>query len=106
MTQSNEVMSSVPQFSVIVPAYNEVRSIAATLSKIRSYFDANGCSHEIIVAADGDDGTRELVADLAKTDTHLIVIGSAQRGGKGKGVRDGVARATGDIIGFIDADYK
>src|SRR4051812_24275546 len=99
-------MSSAPQFSVIVPAYNEVRSIAGTIARIKSYFDAKGHSHEIIVAADGDDGTRELVVDLAKTDEHLIVIGSAERGGKGRGVRNGVARATGDIIGFIDADYK
>jgi dolichyl-phosphate beta-glucosyltransferase len=41
-----------------------------------------------------------------KNITNLSVIGSADRGGKGKGIRNGVARAKGQIIGFADADYK
>src|SRR5262249_10823595 len=31
---------------------------------------------------------------------------SPERCGKGKGIRQGVARARGQIIGFADADYK
>ena len=34
------------------------------------------------------------------------MIGSAERGGKGRGIRNGVALARGQIIGFVDADYK
>ena len=99
-------MPTPPQFSVVVPAYNEVRSIAGTVQKIQAYFQAKGASYEIIVAADGNDGTRELVAEMAATDPRVSVIGSAERGGKGRGVRNGVAKATGQVIGFIDADYK
>jgi dolichyl-phosphate beta-glucosyltransferase len=36
----------------------------------------------------------------------VAVIGGPQRGGKGKGIRDGVALGRGRIIGFVDADYK
>jgi dolichyl-phosphate beta-glucosyltransferase len=58
------------------------------------------------VSADGNDGTRELVAEMAAKDERISVIGTAERGGKGRGVRNGVAKATGDVIGFVDADYK
>ncbi len=97
---------SATYLSVIVPAYNEAKSIRRTIDAMRSFLDHQPYTYEIIVSADGDDGTREIVADLAKTDPRLSVIGSAQRGGKGRGIRHGVARANGEIVGFADADYK
>ena len=99
-------MIDTPYLSLIVPAYNEARSIRRALDAIRSYLDQQPYSYEIIVSADGDDGTRELVAELAARDARLSVIGSAERGGKGRGIRNGVALASGQLIGFVDADYK
>ena len=99
-------MSPTPYLSVIVPAYNEVSSIERTLDRIRQHLDAAQRPYEIIVAADGDDGTRELVGKIARTDSRVSVIGSAERGGKGRGVRNGVFRAAGHYVGFCDADYK
>jgi dolichyl-phosphate beta-glucosyltransferase len=99
-------MSLSPFLTLIVPAYNEAKSIRRALDAMRSYLDQQSYSYEIIVSADGDDGTRELVAELAARDSRLHVIGSADRGGKGRGIRNGVAEAHGQIIGFVDADYK
>jgi dolichyl-phosphate beta-glucosyltransferase len=99
-------MAVSPYLSLIVPAYNEVQSIRATLADFQSYLERAGHGYEIIVAADGDDGTRELVAELAAHDRRLSVLGSAERGGKGRGIREGIARARGQIIGFADADNK
>jgi dolichyl-phosphate beta-glucosyltransferase len=99
-------MSTMPYLSVIVPAYNEGRIIAATLGSMRSFLDRQAFSYEIIVAADGNDGTRQQVADLARHDARLSVLGSAQRGGKGRGIKNAVARAKGHFIGFVDADNK
>jgi len=99
-------MSALPYLSLIVPAYNEAKSIRRTLDAIRSYLDQQPYSYEIIVSADGDDGTRELVAEVAAQDARVSVIGSAARGGKGRGIRSGVALARGQMIGFVDADYK
>jgi dolichyl-phosphate beta-glucosyltransferase len=96
----------ISRVSVVVPAFNEVRSIEATLDDICQYFAAKPYDFEIIVAADGDDGTRELVQRLAGREKRISVIGGAERSGKGKGVRDGVRRAAGDIVGFVDADNK
>ncbi|MCL4395440.1 MAG: glycosyltransferase [Chloroflexi bacterium] len=92
--------------SVVIPAYNEVKRIAQTVSEAQTFFTQRQQPYEIIVSADGDDGTREAVSEMAKTDPMLRVIGSAGRGGKGRGVRQGVALAKGDIIGYSDADNK
>lgn len=92
--------------SVVVPAYNEVKSITPTLREMCAYLSAKPYAFEIIVAADGDDGTRELVRELAIHEPRLKVIGRAARGGKGRGVREGVRLAQGDLIGFVDADNK
>lgn len=99
-------MGTAPYLSLILPAYNEVRSIGATLSAVQSYLDRQPYTYEILVAADGNDGTRELVGQLAARDSRLQVLGSAERAGKGRGIRLAVARARGEIIGFADADYK
>ena len=99
-------MASSPDISLILPAYNEARVIAKTIAEAVSYFDARGLGYEIIVAADGDDGTREIVRGLAKANPRLQAIGSEQRRGKGIGIREAVAIATGDIIGYADADNK
>jgi dolichyl-phosphate beta-glucosyltransferase len=92
--------------TVIVPAYNEVRRIADTIGEIRSYFQSIGLTCQIIVSADGDDGTRERAAAESRPDDPIVVIGSANRGGKGRGIRSAVPLAKGRIIGFVDADQK
>jgi dolichyl-phosphate beta-glucosyltransferase len=99
-------MSDYPHITLIMPAYNEAKRIAQTVSEARDYFARRGLTCEIIVSADGTDGTRELVAEMAKTDPNLKVIGSAERRGKGYGVRQGVRLARGEVIGFVDADNK
>src|SRR5262249_6257032 len=95
-----------PYITLVVPAYNEVMRIAGTVGEIKDHLRSRGHTHEIIVSADGDDGTRERVAELATTDPTLKVIGSVERRGKGFGVRQGVLMAQGEIIGFDDADNK
>ena len=92
--------------SLIIPAYNEVRRIGATLDAARRYLDGLARSYEIIVAADGDDGTREFVRALGGEDPRLLTIGRPARGGKGRAIREGVALARGETIAFIDADDK
>src|SRR5262249_4173252 len=99
-------MTASPLLSLIVPAYNEAKSIERSIEAIQSYLDREHATYEIIVSADGNDGSRELVAELAAHDSHISVIGGTERAGKGRGIRNGVALARGQIVGFVDADYK
>jgi len=95
-----------PAISLILPAFNEAGTIARTVREAIAYFRGRGLTYEIIVAADGNDGTREICRDLAITDPAILVIGENARRGKGRGIREAVAIATGEIIGFADADNK
>jgi dolichyl-phosphate beta-glucosyltransferase len=99
-------MATAPDLSLVVPAYNEVGRIAATLEAMKSFLDSRSYSWQIIVAADGVDGTREAAGAWASGDPRVSVIGSPQRAGKGRGVRQGIEISTGKTIGFVDADYK
>jgi dolichyl-phosphate beta-glucosyltransferase len=89
-----------------VPAYNEARSIGRTLDALQAYFDEQPYTSEILVVADGNDGTRELVRQRAIRDSRLRVMGDDARRGKGRSVREAIGVAQGAFIGFADADYK
>jgi len=99
-------MSETPDISLILPAYNEAKTIAGTMAEATAYFGRRGLRWELIVAADGTDGTREAARQVGAGNGRIQVIGSELRGGKGRGIREGVALATGKIIGFADADNK
>jgi dolichyl-phosphate beta-glucosyltransferase len=98
-------MAALPHLSLVVPAFNEVATIQRTLRAIAAYLGARGFAFELIVAADGTDGTREAAAALAG-ELPVSVLGEPQRRGKGRGVREGMLAATGALVGFLDADYK
>src|ERR1700730_7756657 len=90
--------------TVILPAYNESASIADTIGATSHYLCARHFNYEIIVAADGTDGTREIVANLSSADPSLKVIGHPERCGKGRGIREAVEISSGAIVGYTDAD--
>ena len=99
-------MTAVPDLSLILPAYNEQARIAATVREAYAYFRSIDLAVEIVVAADGTDGTREAAAALRHEIPLLKVLGSPERRGKGHGIRQAVRQATGKLIGFADADNK
>lgn len=94
------------EISLVIPAYNEVDRIKSTINEAIDYFKKKSLSYEIIVAADGNDGTRETVQKMMETNPNIMVLGSEKRSGKGRGIREAVYLATGEIIGFTDADNK
>ncbi len=99
-------MALDPEISLILPAYNEARVISQTIAAAVRYFESRGLRYQIVVAADGTDGTREVVREMARHNPALAAIGAEVRGGKGRGIREAVALATGAIIGYADADNK
>jgi dolichyl-phosphate beta-glucosyltransferase len=104
--ETSSPVQSQPKITLILPAYNEVARIAGTIEQAVTYFRSSGAPYEIIVAADGTDGTRERVREIGAADPAVKVIGRAQRCGKGLGIREAVAMATGRYVGFADADNK
>jgi glycosyltransferase involved in cell wall biosynthesis len=93
-----------PEISLILPAYNDAHVIPVTIGEGARYFDSGAWGYEIIVAADGIDGTREIVREMAKTNPALHATGADTRLGEGFGIREAVAIATGKITGYAGAD--
>jgi dolichyl-phosphate beta-glucosyltransferase len=104
--QGEREMGVSPFLSLVVPAYNEAHIIRKTVESIQHYCANRRYTYEVWVAADGNDGTRESVAPIAAADSRIRVLGTPERRGKGRGIREAITLAKGQIIGFVDADYK
>src|SRR4030095_9746546 len=96
----------IPDISLILPAYNEARVIPVTIGEAVRYFENRGLRYQIIVAAARNRRARGIVRQTAATNSSLQATGADARRGKGLGIREAVAVATGAIIGYADADNK
>ena len=91
--------------SLIIPAYNEEKRIKETLEAYRSKLLELGINFEIIVEMDGcTDRTPEIVRELAVKFPEIKFIEFKERLGKGGGLLKGFEIASGDVVGFVDAD--
>jgi glycosyltransferase involved in cell wall biosynthesis len=86
-----------------MPVFNEKDTIREILRRVADV----GVADEIIVVDDGSqDGTREILQDLAKSQDLLHLILHVLNEGKGAAVRTGVAAATKDLVLIQDADLE
>lgn len=90
--------------SIIVPVYNEARTVAHVIERLRTV--DLPIDREIVVVNDGSsDGTGTVLDGLAQDGT-LIVIHASPNAGKGGAIRRGLEVARGDIIAIQDADLE
>jgi glycosyltransferase involved in cell wall biosynthesis len=93
------------EISIILPAYNEASRIEKSIREVQKAVSSFSDSYEIIVAEDGStDGTETIGAALAESNSHLNLMHSPVRLGKGKAIRSAVHSANGDVIVFMDVD--
>lgn len=88
--------------SVVMPVYNEERTVADSIRRVREC----GIPCELILVDDGStDGTRAILATLAK-DPDVVVVLHERNQGKGAALRTGFMRATGQVVVVQDADLE
>jgi glycosyltransferase involved in cell wall biosynthesis len=89
--------------SVIMPCYNEERTVADILQQVRDV----KLDKEIIVVDDHSrDRTYEIVQAIAAEDPTVRVIRQPRNRGKGEAIRTGLTTAQGDIVIIQDADLE
>jgi cellulose synthase/poly-beta-1,6-N-acetylglucosamine synthase-like glycosyltransferase len=89
-----------PRISIIIPAFNEARTIGTTLA---SLLEADYTNKEIIVIDDGSEDETHAVCSWFET-RGVKVLRKHVRGGKASCLNMGLAASTGELIVSLDAD--
>lgn len=93
------------KLSVIIPARNEEKRIANTLSATLDYLKKQKYFWEIIVVDNNsNDRTAEIVKESGRSNQNLRLIESSDNRGKGAAVQRGIFESGGEYAMFMDAD--
>lgn len=93
--------------SLILACYNEEQLLSKSVARITSVLDDSVFPYELIFVDDKSrDGTREIIASLVKKNKNFRAVYHDVNQGRGKTVRDGIALARGNVVGFIDIDLE
>jgi glycosyltransferase involved in cell wall biosynthesis len=93
--------------SVVVPVYNEERSVALLLDEIRSALEPLDREWETVFVDDGStDGSVGALTRLHAANDNVRVVRLRRNFGKATALAAGFEQATGDLIVTIDADLQ
>jgi len=95
------------KLSVIIPCFNEARTIREILSRVKVAEIPASWQKEIIVVDDGSgDETKAVLRTLLIENPEVRIIFKEQNGGKGSAVKAGLGEAEGDYLIIQDADLE
>jgi glycosyltransferase involved in cell wall biosynthesis len=95
------------KLSLVIPTYKKEEVISQQLTRLSAFLDEKDLKYELIVVIDGIlDNTIQRIKTSLDTDQlkNIKILSYLRNRGKGYAIRHGMKRATGDIVGFIDAD--
>lgn len=98
-------MKTQPDLSLILPAFNEGKTISLVIERTDSVAKKTGLRYELVVVDDGSvDNTRAEINGTARKNGHVRVAGYTNNLGKGFALKTGFFRSLGDLIIFLDSD--
>lgn len=95
--------------SIVIPAYNEGRTIHLILNKVKTVKLPNGIEKEIIIVNDfSKDNTEEAIINYknSNTDLNIQYYKHEFNQGKGAALHTGIREAKGDYVIIQDADLE
>jgi glycosyltransferase involved in cell wall biosynthesis len=99
----------MPKLSIVIPVYNEAKTVHLILNKIRAVRLIDDITKELIIVNDcSTDGTGQVIREYMATtpDLDIQFVEHPVNQGKGAALHTGIARATGDFIIIQDADLE
>lgn len=94
------------KLSIIIPVFNEEKTIATVLKRITN-LKIDNVAKEVIVVDDGStDNTTKEIKKFSKGKSNLKFLRHEKNQGKGAAVKTGIKNATGDYIVIQDADLE
>ena len=100
-------MSDLPAYSIVAPVFNEAGNLPRFYEEVKTALDSMAESWELLLINDGsNDGSLEIMLDLAVSDKRVKVINFARNFGHQIAVTAGIDYATGSAVILIDADLQ
>ena len=99
----------MPTLSILIPAYNEGRTIHHILNKVKAVELIGGYTKEVIIVNDcSKDNTEEAIQSYIQQNPELTINYFKHEINKGKGaaIHTAIAKATGDVCIVQDADLE
>ncbi|MEO6498505.1 MAG: glycosyltransferase family 2 protein [Mucilaginibacter sp.] len=99
----------ITKLSIIIPAYNEGRTIHFILDKVKQVTLINNIAKEVIIVNDrSSDNTEEAIHNYIALNPELDIKYYAHNVNKGKGaaLHTGISKATGEYLIIQDADLE
>ena len=99
----------IKKLSIVIPAYNEERTIHLILDRVKAVELTGGMTKEIIITNDcSSDNTEGSIKRYIKTNPELNIqyLKHEQNQGKGAALHTGIRHASGDYVIIQDADLE
>jgi polyisoprenyl-phosphate glycosyltransferase len=98
---------STPKLSAVIACYRDAPAIPQMHERLTATFGRLGVDYEIVFVNDASpDDAREVLAELAARDPHVVVVNHTRNFGSQSAFTSGMQIATGDGVVLLDGDLQ
>ena len=98
--------SASVKLSIVIPCYNEEKTIKECVERILEIADDNLSLELIIVDDHSTDNSYSIAREIERNHSEIKVIRHEKNSGKGAALRSGFKMALGDFVAVQDADLE